>query len=794
MVDRARADQAVATVLGPASIAAGLRQSFPPRFWSKLRDLGRASSQPADLRGRRPRWHLIYFVLAAFDIVTITGSLYLNHRIMSIYVESVDINQQWADRVARYSDLGQIASAVDAPGNDVFDTRDVTAEAARRDQALASFDEQLNAARAELVAAVPEEQARPLLRGLDTVAQAMRDMTAEADLIFAYFRQGETDKAGERMATMDRKYARVSAELAALGEQVREIQHRYFNEQIAAAEYLRRFEYLIGGFIVVMVGCVTLYGNKIARKVRADEEELERYSLSLARARDEAAAASKAKSTFLANMSHELRTPLNAIIGYSEMLLEEADDLGQEALKPDLDKIRGAGRHLLGLINDILDLSKVEAGKMDVFAEEFDVGAMLGDVGATIEPLVARNGNTLEVHRAPDLGTMRSDKVKVRQVLFNLLSNAAKFTREGRITLAARRLAGEGGDRLEFAVSDTGIGMTPEQVARLFEPFSQADASTSRNYGGTGLGLALTRHFCRMLGGDVTVASEAGEGSTFTVTLPQAYPGLTGPVPEPDDEGHAGTVLVIDDERATHELLKRELGARGYRVVHAPGGAEGLRLAREVRPDAITLDLVMPEPDGWAVLRALKADPELHDIPVVLLTVLGDREMGYALGASDYLTKPIDVGLLTRALNRHQGDDGREPRVLVIDDDPGTREVLRRALAREGWTVAVAVDGYKGLAFLRRSRPAVVLLDLMMPGMDGFEVLDAMRRNEAWRDIPVVVITAKDLTREEVAWLNGRAAKVFQKGAYDRAELAGTVHELIVRRAAAREGRARHGG
>jgi signal transduction histidine kinase/DNA-binding response OmpR family regulator len=786
MVDRVRADQAVATLSGPVSIAAGLRQSFTPRFWNKLRDSGRASPQLADLRGRRPRWHLIYFVLAAFDIVTITGSLYLNHRIMSIYVESVDTNQQWADRVARYSDLGQIASAVDAPGNDVFDTRDVTAEAARRDQALASFNEQLNAARAELVAAVPEEQARPLLRGLDTVAQAMRDMTAEADLIFAYFRQGETDKAGERMATMDRKYARVSAELAALGEQVREIQHRYFNEQIAAAEYLRRFEYLIGGFIVLMVGCVTLYGNKIARKVRADEEELERYSVSLARARDEAAAASKAKSTFLANMSHELRTPLNAIIGYSEMLLEEADDLGQEGLKPDLDKIRGAGRHLLGLINDILDLSKIEAGKMDVYAEEFDVGTMLGDVGATVEPLVARNGNTLEVRCASDLGTMRSDKVKVRQVLFNLLSNAAKFTSGGRITLAARRLAGAGesGDRLEFAVSDTGIGMTPEQVARLFEPFSQADASTSRNYGGTGLGLALTRHFCRMLGGDVTVSSEAGGGSTFTVTLPRAYPGLAEPVPvpAPGGEGQAGTVLVIDDERATHELLERELGVRGYRVVHAPGGTEGLRLAREVRPDAITLDLVMPELDGWAVLRALKADPELHDIPVVLLSVLGDREMGYALGAADYLTKPIDVGLLLRVLNRHQGGDDREARVLVIDDDPGTREVLRRALARQGWTVAVAVDGYKGLAFLRRSRPAVVLLDLMMPGMDGFEVLHAMRRNEAWRDIPVVVITAKDLTSEEVAWLTRHAEAVFQKGAYERNQLVDEVERMVARR------------
>jgi signal transduction histidine kinase/CheY-like chemotaxis protein len=511
------------------------------------------------------------------------------------------------------------------------------------------------------------------------------------------------------------------------------------------------------------------------------EELVRQRTAELAATRDEAVRASQAKSAFLANMSHELRTPLNAIIGYSEMLLEEAAELGQEELRPDLEKIRGAGRHLLGLINDVLDLSKIEAGKMDVFMEEFDVAAMLADVCTTIEPLITRNGNGFEVRCGPDLGALRSDQVKVRQSLFNLLSNAAKFTKGGRVTLEAWRLVGEDEDRLEFRVSDTGIGMTPEQVAGLFQPFSQADPSTTRNYGGTGLGLAITRHFCRMLGGDVTVASEPGRGSTFIITLPVVSKEREKAPRTAGAEGRAGTVLVIDDERATHDLLERELSAKGYRVLHASGGREGLHVAREARPDAIMLDVVMPELDGWTVLRRLKADSELHDIPVVLVTILGDREMGYALGAAGYLTKPINPDALLQALGRFLPDD-HQGEVLVVDDDPATREVLGRTLAKEGWTVTEAADGREALARLERATPAIVLLDLMMPGVDGFEVLEAMRREEAWRDIPVIVITAKDLDREELKWLRSRAERVFRKGACDRAELVGVVERAVARR------------
>jgi signal transduction histidine kinase/CheY-like chemotaxis protein len=510
------------------------------------------------------------------------------------------------------------------------------------------------------------------------------------------------------------------------------------------------------------------------------EELVRQRTTEVAAARDEAIRASQAKSDFLASMSHELRTPLNAIIGYSEILLEESDDLVRPELRPDLEKIRGAGKHLLDLINDILDLSKIEAGKMDLFLESIDVAGLLTDVRATVQPLMAKNGNMFEVHCGPDLGTARLDQTKVRQILLNLLSNAAKFTKQGRIMLTARRSTRGDDDCLEFEVSDTGIGMTAEQMAKLYSAFSQADASTTRNYGGTGLGLAITKHFCLMLGGDVLVRSELGEGSTFVVTLPAVYPVADETRPPERAEGTAGTVLVIDDERTTHNLLERELGARGYRVVHAAGGREGLRLAREVRPDAITLDTIMPELDGWAVLRELKADTDLRSIPVVLVTILGDREMGYALGAADYLTKPIDPDALLGALGRFHAGDGEIP-VMVVDDDPMTREMLRRILSKRGWSVTEAADGSDALSGLGRTRPAVVLLDLMMPGMDGFEVLDAMRREATWRDIPVVVVTAKDLTAEEVTWLNQHAERVFQKGAYKRSELVGTIHEMIAR-------------
>ncbi len=545
-----------------------------------------------------------------------------------------------------------------------------------------------------------------------------------------------------------------------------------------------------------------------------DITDRKRAAEELFKAKEAAEAASRAKSQFLANMSHELRTPLNAIIGYSEMLQEDSQDMGYDDIVPDLEKIHGAGKHLLGLINDILDISKIEAGKMDLYLEAFNISDLIIEVQATVQPLVEKNSNKLIVHCPDDLEVMHADITKIRQTLFNLLSNASKFTKEGTITLAVERdESGRMRDEKEnpsliphpsalilFTVSDTGIGMSEEQVSRLFQAFTQADASTTRKYGGTGLGLAISRRFCQMMGGDIRVESNLGKGSTFTVYLPlkvsdrgrsdtSVRKGSDLGIVEPSKPAEIPsskklTVLVIDDEPTVRDLMEQYLTKEGFQVETASGGQEGLFIARKLRPDVITVDVIMPTMDGWAVLSSLKADPELADIPVIVLTIMDNKDLGFALGAADYLTKPIDYKRLTALLEKYQPQSteatpAERGRVLVVEDDLATREMFYRILAKEGWSVSEAENGRVALNQVADVRPDLILLDLMMPEMDGFQFISSLRSQPDCRHIPILVITAMDLTPADRLRLNGYVEQILEKGAYSRDYLLEEVRDLV---------------
>ena len=578
----------------------------------------------------------------------------------------------------------------------------------------------------------------------------------------------------------------------------------------------------------VMALCRNISERKRAEAARHELNE------ALALARDEAIRADQAKSQFLANMSHELRTPLNAVIGYTELITEDLEVLGASSLRPDLERVHGAATFLLGLINDILDISKIEAGRFDIYLEELDVEHVIAEVADVIQPLAARNGNRLVSRIEAGIGAVRTDRLKLRQVMNNLLSNACKFTSKGEIELVVRR-EGSRGEWLVIEVSDTGVGIPPERCEMIFEAFAQADSSTTRKYGGTGLGLTISRRFCEMLGGGIEVKSTVGEGSTFTVRLlawateedvleasrslgiegEEPTAALTPAAERSGSEGAASAetsaepaqapttaaageglelpydeapvVLVIDDDPAVHDLIARHLVREGVRIRSAYDGREGIAHARAFRPAAILLDVMLPDISGWEVLAALKAEPTLATIPVVFSSILQEEDRALSLGADDYLVKPVSRERLLSVLTLHAG--GGEGTVLVVDDDADAREVYRRGLRQSGWEVREACHGVEALERLEEDGPAdVIILDLMMPQMDGFAVVEHLRRDPRWSGIPVVIASAMELSETDRRQLRSRVAAVYRKGSLSLVELSASLARLAKKRNQAEAG------
>ena len=536
---------------------------------------------------------------------------------------------------------------------------------------------------------------------------------------------------------------------------------------------------------------------------------------SLVVAKEEAELAAHVKSDFIANISHEFRTPLNAILGYCEILQYETRKFNRPDVQEDLRSIEISGRHLLGLFNDILDYSKIQAGKMDVDLEDFKVLSLVEDVMATIRPLARKNRNTISVTSQGRVGTMFSDPGRVRQLLLNLLSNACKFTEDGSVSLKVICETRSQMEWLVFSVSDTGIGIRPEMIPKLFKEFTQADNATARKYGGTGLGLAISRRLCLMLGGDISVKSELGKGTVFTARLPvnatetedrsnleddeaaaaeippqtavaQKPKAQESPVPvtQPSEGAESSKekgdiLLAIDGDPAVCDLIRRFMEMEGFTVHTALNAADGLRLARKISPDVITLDVTLPERDGWSVLTELKEDPGLSHIPVVMLTVEDERAKALDAGAADLLTKPIEWDqLLVVIKGLHEKPAQAALKVLVVEDDATNRGALCRVLRREGMEVLEAGDGAQAMNLMETENPGVILLDLVLPEFNGFDVLSKISQNGGWQHIPVIVITAKELTQEELKKLKTEVACIFQKGSYSRQELLQEIQTL----------------
>ncbi|MFT5369032.1 MAG: DNA-binding response OmpR family regulator/nitrogen-specific signal transduction histidine kinase [Candidatus Latescibacterota bacterium] len=496
--------------------------------------------------------------------------------------------------------------------------------------------------------------------------------------------------------------------------------------------------------------------------------------------------ATRLKSQFLATMSHELRTPMNAIIGFTRLVLRRSDNLADRQ-RENLEKVKLSADHLLNLINEILALSKIEAGRMDIQPATFDLRKLVANCCATVGPTLGKASVMLDYEVADEAVDVYSDEARLRQIVINLLSNALKFTDEGEVKIKARIQETEDNqsqrEMLVISVSDMGIGIPEDQLDMIFEEFRQVDGSSTRKIQGTGLGLAITKKLVGLLGGSIGVTSVEGEGSTFTFCIPARY-GDGADTPSDVSaqvvhvvDGNNKLIVSIDDDPNVAVLLRQELEEDGFQVISALNADEGIALVKKHKPVAVTVDILMPGKDGWQTIAALKADETTRDVPVIVVSAIENRELGFSLGIHDYIVKPFDHDALMGSLKRLNPQGMHD--ILVVEDDPSAADLLCQMLEIDGFASRTAYNGRQAMVQIEEATPDAIFLDLMMPEMDGFEVIERLQAREDWKSIPVIVVTAKDLSLEEVDFLNARVNQVVQKGDLNLDVLENTLKDVL---------------